>query len=47
MFVRVTLDSAKPLREGLRVTVLASGADFRAATNGVPGRVGPFDMGVE
>jgi hypothetical protein len=41
------LDAAKPLRESLRVAVLASGADFRAATNGVPGGVGPLDVRIE
>ena len=31
------------LREALRVAVLAAGADFRAAGNGIPRELGPFN----
>jgi len=43
----MSLDAAKPLRKRLGIAVLASGADLDAAADGVPGRVGPLDMGVE
>jgi hypothetical protein len=43
LFVGMPFDSAKPFCERLRVTVLAAGADFRAATNGVPRRICPLD----
>ncbi len=46
LLVGMALTPAKPLRKRFRVAVLASGADFRAAANGVPGRVGPFDFGL-
>jgi len=42
----VSSDPTKPLREGLGVAVLAPGADFGAATDGVPGSIGPLDFGV-
>jgi hypothetical protein len=42
----MSLDPAKPLRKRLGVAVLAAGADLYAAANGIPGGVGPFDMGV-
>jgi hypothetical protein len=47
LFIRMTLDPAKPLRESLGVAVLASGADFRAAADGIPGGVGPFDVRIQ
>ena len=40
---RMTWHSAKPLRERLGVTMLATRADFRAAGDGVPGGISPFD----
>jgi len=40
------LHPAKPLGKRLGIAVLAAGADFRAAPDGVPGGVGPFDLGV-
>jgi hypothetical protein len=40
-------DPTKPLREGFGVAVFAARADFRAAADGVPGRVGPFDVRVK
>ena len=39
-------DPAKPLRESLGIAVLASWADFGAATDGIPRGVGPFDFGI-
>lgn len=47
LLVRMSLNPTKALGEGLRVAMLASGADFGAATDGVPGSVGPFDSGVQ
>ena len=43
----MALDAAKPLRKRLGVAVLAARADFRAAADGVPGGVRPFDLGVQ
>ena len=37
--------ATEALRERLRVAVLAPGADLRATADGVPGRVGPLDLG--
>lgn len=39
--------SAKSLGKRFSVAMLASGADFGAAADGVPGCVGPFDVRVE
>src|SRR6266446_4910613 len=39
----VTGCTAKPLREALGIAVIASGADLRAAGDGIPGRVSPLD----
>ena len=39
--------TAKALRKGFRIAMLAAGADLHAAANRVPGRVGPFDVRVE
>ena len=46
LFVGVTLHAAEPLGERLRIAVLASRADLRAAPNWIPGRVRPPDFGV-
>ena len=40
-------DSTKPLRKRLGIAVLAAGADLDAAADGIPGRVGPFDVRVK
>jgi hypothetical protein len=42
----MSFDPAKPLGESLGVAVFASGTDFRAAADWVPGGVSPFDRGV-
>jgi len=44
LLVGMALNPAKPLRKRFRVAVLASGADFRAPTDGIPGGVGPLDV---
>jgi hypothetical protein len=36
-------NTAKSFRKSFRITVLASGADLRAAAYRIPGCVGPFD----
>ena len=41
LLVRMSLDPAKPLRKRFGIAVLAAGADFDAAPDGVPGGVGP------
>jgi hypothetical protein len=46
LLVGMPLHAAKPLRECLGVAMLAAGADFRAAADRVPGRVGPFNVGI-
>jgi hypothetical protein len=43
----MSLDPAKPFRESLSIAVLASGTDFDAAADGVPGGVRPFDVRVK
>lgn len=43
-FERMPLHSAESLRESLRVAVLASGTDLRAAPHRVPGSVRPLDL---
>jgi hypothetical protein len=47
LLVGMSLDPAKALGECLGVTVLTARADLCAASDRVPGRVGPFDMGVQ
>src|SRR5690606_29527313 len=42
---RVPLHAAEALREGFCVAVLAARADLRAATDGIPRRIGPLDLG--
>lgn len=42
---RVALHAAKPFREPFRIAVVATRADFRAARDRIPRRVGPFDFG--
>ncbi len=39
--------SAEALGKRLGIAMLAAGTDFGAAADGVPGGVGPFDVGVE
>src|SRR5207253_6837653 len=47
LLVRMTLHATEPLSKHLSVAVLASGADFCAATNGIPRCIGPLDMRVQ
>src|SRR5207245_2330220 len=47
LFIWVTRDAAKPLGEGLRVTVRTARADLRAPRDRIPSRVGPFDPTLE
>src|SRR5207237_10818305 len=42
----MSLNSAKPLRKRFRVAVLATRADLGAATDRIPGGVGPLDFGI-
>ena len=44
LFIRVIQHTAEPFGKRLGVTVLAPRTDFRAAGNGIPGGIGPFDM---
>src|SRR6185503_15588317 len=46
VLVRMSLHPPKALSKGLRIAVLASGADFRTATDRVPCGISPFDIGV-
>ena len=46
LLVGMALHAAKAFGKRLGVAVLASGADLGAAADGVPGGVGPFDVGV-
>ena len=46
VFIWMPLHSPETLGECLRIAVLATGADLRAATNWIPGGVGPFDFRV-
>src|SRR6266436_958604 len=39
----MTRSTTKSFREALSIAVIASGADLRAASDGVPGRVSPLD----
>ena len=41
------LNPAKPLSKSFGIAVFAPRADLDAATNGIPGRVGPFDVRVK
>lgn len=43
----MAFDSAKALGKRFSVAVLAAGANFRATADGIPGYVGPFDLGIE
>jgi len=47
LLVGMALDSAEALGKSFGIAVLAAGADLGAAADRVPGRVGPFDLGVE
>ena len=47
LLIRMTLDPAKALRKRFGIAVLAAGTDLGAAANGIPGCVGPFDVGIE
>lgn len=44
VFERMSRHAAKPLREALRVTEVASARDLRATRDRVPGRVRPFNL---
>jgi hypothetical protein len=46
LLIRMPLDPAKAFSKRLSVAMLAAGADLGAAADRVPGRVGPFDVGV-
>lgn len=46
LFIGVPLDAAETLRESFGVAMLTARADLGAATDGIPGGVGPFDVGV-
>src|SRR5690348_5508813 len=46
LFVRMPFHTAEALGEGFGIAVLTSRADLRAAANGIPGSVGPLDLGV-
>jgi hypothetical protein len=46
LFVTMSFDATKPLSESLGIAVFASGANFGAAADWVPGGVGPLDFGV-
>jgi hypothetical protein len=39
-------DTAKAFRKRLGIAMLAAGADLDASADGIPSRVGPFDVGV-
>ena len=43
LFVGMAFDAAESFGKGFGVAVFAAGADFGAATDRVPGRVGPLD----
>ena len=47
LLVGMAGNAAKPFCEDLSVTVFAARADFGATADGVPGCVGPFDMGIK
>ncbi len=42
----MALHPAKSFGERLGIAVVTAGSDLRAAANGIPCRVGPFDLGV-
>jgi hypothetical protein len=46
LFKGVSWNATKALRESLGIAILAARADLRAATHRIPGRVGPFDLGL-
>jgi len=41
------LNAPKPLRKRLGIAMLAPRADLDAPADGIPGRVGPFDMRIQ
>ena len=43
LFIRMTRHTAEPLGKCLGIAMLATRTDLRAAGDGVPGGVGPFD----
>ena len=45
LLVWMSFHAAKPLSESLGIAMLAARTDFRAATDGIPGGIGPFDLG--
>ena|SRR5215831_8185272 len=47
LLIGMTLNTTEPLSKDLSVAVLASGADFRTATNRIPRCIRPLDMGVQ
>src|SRR5579864_264642 len=44
--IRMAGDATESFRKDLCITVLAPRTDFRAAANGIPRRVSPFDFGI-
>ena len=46
LLVRMPGHAPEPLGERLGVAVVAAGRDLGAAADGIPRRVGPFDLGV-
>jgi hypothetical protein len=46
MLIRVAGDAAETLGECLRIAVFAAGADFKATTHWIPGRLRPLDLGM-
>src|SRR5579872_6176131 len=46
LFVRMAWDPSKAFGESFGVAVFAAGADLRAASHRIPGRVGPFNRRV-
>jgi len=40
------LDAAKPFGKRLGIAMLAPRADLDAPADGIPGRVGPLDVGI-
>ena len=43
----MALHAAEALGKRFSIAMLAAGANLGAATDGVPGGVGPFDVGIE
>jgi hypothetical protein len=44
LFVGMTLHTSEPFGKSLGVAMFAARADFCAASDGIPGRVGPLDL---